>query len=288
MHLATRRGRRSALQQLKISAETALSSSEVSCRRRRPRSSAEAVLASTEGAGRRQPRKLTCVECSAEFGSFGSYLGSSPLCPCHRKSPCHRSSPRRRRRSKPQVAAAAPSDVLSALPSDVVHAIVLACDGVASLAWCGSCKHFRACRPPLRVLVVGRAGDADIRESHPELRHLMAVHVSAGDGARAHSCIDALPAALASEVTHLFVAAWRKASLDLAPERLPSYGLKYSALRCLALAHRTRGSLEPLRPTPAACAKQLICATAATLRALSIDAPNGFEAGDAVKLKPHL
>ena len=139
MHIATRRGRRSALQQLKISAETASTSSEVSCRRRRPRSSAEAVLASTEGA--RQPRKLTCVECSAEFGSFGSYLGSSPLCPCHRKSPCHRSSPRRRRRSKPQVAPA-PSDVLSALPSDVVHAIVLACDGVASLAWCGSCKHW--------------------------------------------------------------------------------------------------------------------------------------------------
>ena len=112
----------------------------------------------------------------------------------------------------------------------------------------------------------------------------MAVHVSAGEGARAHSCIDALPAALASEVTHLFVAAWRKASLDLAPERLASYGLKYSSLRCLAFAHRTRGSLEPLRPTPAACAKQLICATAATLRALSIDAPNGFEAGDAVDI----
>ena len=234
-----------------------------------------AVLAFTEGSGRRQPRRLTCIECSAEFGSVrGSYLGSSPLCPCHRSSP-------RRRRSKPQPAAA-PSDVLSALPPDVIHAIVLACDGVASLAWCGSCKHFRACQPPLRVLVVGRAGDADIRESHPELRHLMAVHVSAGEGARSHSCIDALPAALAAEVTHLFVAAWREASLDLAPERLSSYGVKYSALRCLALAHLTRGSLEPLRPTPAACAKQLICATAATLRGLSIDAPNGFAVGDTV------
>ena len=150
----------------------------------------------TEGSGRRQPRRLTCIECSAEFRSIGSYLGRRPLCPCHRSSP-------RRRRSKPQTAAV-PSDatVLSALPPDVIHAIVLACDGVASLAWCGSCKHFRACRPPLRVLVVGRAGGVDIRESHPELRHLMAVHVSAGKGARAHSCIDALPAALAAEVTH--------------------------------------------------------------------------------------
>lgn len=174
--------------------------------------------------------------------------------------------------------------MLSALPSDVIHAIVLACNDAASLAWCGSCKHFRACRPPLRVLVVGQADDVDIRESHPELRHLMAVHVSAAEGARSHSCIAALPAALASEVTHLFVAAWRDTGIDLAPEHLSSYGAKYSALRCLALAHLTRGSVEPLRPTPAACAKQLICATAATLRGLSIDAPNGFEAGDAVDI----
>ena len=85
-------------------------------------------------------------------------------------------------------------------------------------------------------------------------------------------------------MTHLFVAAWRDASLDLAPERLPWYGAKYSALRCLALAHLTRGSLDPPRPTPAACAKQLICATAATLRVLSIDAPNGFEVGDSPTL----
>ena len=85
-------------------------------------------------------------------------------------------------------------------------------------------------------------------------------------------------------MTHLFVAAWRDASLDLAPERLASYGAKYSALRCLALAHLTRGSLDPPRPTPAACAKQLICATAATLRILSIDAPNGFEVGDSPTL----
>ena len=88
------------------------------------------VLTSSEGSFRRQPRRLTCIECSAEFGSFGSYLGSSPLCPCHRSSPRHR-------KVKPETAAA-PSDVLSALPPDVIHAIVLACDGVASLAWCGS------------------------------------------------------------------------------------------------------------------------------------------------------
>ena len=164
----------------------------------------------------------------------------------------------------------------------MIHAIVLSCTDVSSLAWCGSCKHFRACRPPLRVLVIGWQGDLDIRESHPELRHHMAVHVSAAEGAGSHRSIDGLPAALAAEVTHLFVVAWRDSGLDLAPERLPSYGAKYSALRCLALAHLTRGSPHPLRPTPAACAKQLICATAATLRSLSIDAPNGFEAGDAV------
>ena len=52
----------------------------------------------------------------------------------------------------------------------------------------------------MRVLVVGRA-DIDIRETSPELRHHMAVHVSAAEGAHSHSTIDALPPALAGEVT---------------------------------------------------------------------------------------
>ena len=141
----------------------------------------------------------------------------------------------------------------------------------------------------MRVLVVGGDGElADIRHEQPALRHLLAMHVGARGGSLVHHTLAAVSPIHASEVTHIFAAAWRGPGHDLAPSDLSGYGRTFTSLRSVSLAHLTKGTLDPIHPSPAACIKRLLGATARTLRALSIDAPVFFEAGDAVDILPSL
>ena len=225
------------------------------------------------------------------------YLGCQPLCRRHRPA-----SPQRPRAITPPHQPCALS-LATLLPPDAIGAIAMACADVSGLAWCATCVSFRAARPPLRVLVVGERSGAEatggwddgaaatLRErvrARQQDEHGLLVCVSAHDGALAHRTLAAVSATHAAEVTHLYIASWRSGGCDLLPSQLPAHGRRFRCLRSLAVAHQTRGTPCPAEPTPAACVKQLVRATAGSLRELSIDAPVFFDVGDALEILPDL
>lgn len=159
------------------------------------------------------------------------------------------------------------------LPKEVVTLIALAIpdDFRSALAWCSTCRSFRAAQPPIRSLQIG------LSRAYPVSTRGLVVSFKTPATFMEESVfwiLERISPRHAAELNQIRISTgrpWNRTPILQHPDR--SFEDKFTSLQEFYINYETRGSTEPAENEEGLCVAKLIKATAPTLTSLTIRCP---------------